>query len=138
MWRSNSAWTASPRSGALSCHTRKPCACATSASAGQDLYFQNVPTIGRVGGSENILLKRFLANATFKALYEEKLEQVYAAAFASGAMTDKVEEFAALVRQADAEGSLVNLDNYEQSVANVLDFLNQRMTYLKTTELLGK
>jgi spore coat protein CotH len=45
---------------------------------------------GGMGGGQNTLVTRFMANATFKALYEEKLQLIYQQAFVSGAMTEIV------------------------------------------------
>lgn len=110
-------------------------------SADSDLYFQNLQTVGGrggIGGGQNILLERFIANPDFLNLYEEKLVEVYETAFVSGALAEKTEELSALVRQADADRSLVNLENYEQSVSKIQTFITERMNYLDTTELLGK
>lgn len=103
------------------------------ASASQDLYFQNVGTMGRVGGGQNILLERFLAAPPFLALYEEKLEQVYQQAFLSGAITAKVEEYSALIHSVNDGRGLVAIEAYEQSVANILAFINQRMEYVTSS-----
>ena len=88
-------------------------------------------------GKSNTLVTRFLANPTFTTLYETKLKQVYQQAFVGGAITQQVERYAALVRQANEERSLVEIDAYEQDVAGVLDFIAQRSAYLSSTPLLG-
>ena len=85
----------------------------------------------------NILVTRFLDSPTFTALYESKLRQVYRQAFASGAIVQQIEQYAALVRQANEQRGLVAADAYEQAVASVLDFVAQRSDYLATTPLLG-
>jgi spore coat protein CotH len=89
------------------------------------------------GGGTNTLVSRFMASPTFKALYEAKLQQVYQQAFASGAMTALVEQYADLVRQANRGRDLVVLEDYERAVAKVLDFIEQRSDYLAHTSLLG-
>ncbi len=89
------------------------------------------------GGGTNILVKRFMASDKFKALYEAKLQQAYQQAFASGAMTALVQQYADLVRQANQERDLVVLEDYERAVASVLDFIAQRSAYLAGTSLLG-
>ncbi len=107
-------------------------------SAEYDLYFSGAQGMRNLGGSQNILLERFLANSTFRALYEEKLKDVYAKAFTNAALTGKLEEISALVHSVNPERSLVNMENYEQSVEKMLTFLDQRMDYLASTDLLGK
>jgi spore coat protein CotH len=113
-----------------------------STSAGFDLYFEGQQMMRSPGGSANILLERFLANQTFKALYEKKLQQVFEQVFTSGAIFDQVETYSALIRRAsrsvNAERSLVDLSAYEQSVQAVVDFLTQRLDYLQSSELLGQ
>lgn len=111
-------------------------------AATYDLYFSGQDggggrMGGGVGGGRNILVTRFLASEKFMALYEQKLAGVYEAAFASGAMAAKIEEYAALVRAANARRSLVATDSYDQAVAQVLAFVEQRGAYLATTPLLG-
>ena len=60
--------------------------------------------------------------STFSALCEQKLQQVYQQAFLSGVITQQVEKYAALVLQANEQRELVVLADYEQAVAEVLDF----------------
>jgi len=112
-----------------------------SRAATYDLYYKSQQGFGRgMGGpmgKSNILVTRFLANPTFTALYESKLRQVYQQVFVSGAITQQVEQYAALVRQANEQRSLVEAGAYEQSVASVLDFITQRSAYLAVTPLLG-
>ena len=109
-----------------------------SRAAQYDIY--NVSQQGRpgFGGGSNILVKRFMASDKFKALYEAKLQQVYQQAFASGAMTALVEQYAALVRQANQERDLVVWEDYERAAGNVLDFIERRSAYLASTSLLGE
>ena len=112
-----------------------------SQAASYDLYYKSQQGDGRgMGhsmGDSNILVTRFLANPTFTALYEEKLQQVYQQAFVSGAISQQVEQYAAVVRQANEQRSLVESDAYEQDVASVLDFIARRSAWLATTPLLG-
>ena len=81
----------------------------------------------RMGGGTNTLLSRFINTLTFYALYEQKLEQVYQQVYTSGAITAPVEHYAALVRSANPERSLVDLIAYEAAVSSVLDFITARM-----------
>ena len=90
------------------------------------------------GGGTNNLVERFLANETFRALYESKLTQVYLQAFASGAITRQIEQYASVVRQANEQRSLVEEQAYEQAVANTLDFIAERSAWLETTSLLAR
>jgi 16S rRNA G527 N7-methylase RsmG len=71
-------------------------------------------------------------------LYETKLQQVYQQALVSGAVTQQVEQYTTLIRQANQERDLVVLEDYELAVANVLDFIDRCSTYLATTPLLGE
>jgi spore coat protein CotH len=107
-------------------------------SATFDLYFENTGGMGRgMGGGQNALLERFMASDEFKALYEEKLRLVYQEAFVSGAMTGTVEKYSALIHSVNDERNLVDITAYDQAVKKVENFINQRMEYLETTELLG-
>lgn len=108
-----------------------------------DLYFENTGmgrgmAPGGMGGGENTLITRFMANATFKALYEEKLQEVYKVAFVSGAMTETVERYSTLIHSVNDERDLVDIEAYDQAVEKVLTFITERMEYLETTELLDQ
>lgn len=91
-----------------------------------------------MGGGQNALLKRFMASETFNALYEAKLKEVYEKVFVSSAMTDTIERYSALIHSVNDERSLVDMTAYDQAVERVLSFINQRMEYLKSTELLDR
>ena len=103
----------------------------------QGMAFPGGGNRGGPGGGQNTLLKRFMANATFKALYEEKLETIYQQAFLSGAITEKIEAYATLVSQTNQQRNLVTLENYDAAVTSVLNFISQRSEYLSKTTLLG-
>jgi spore coat protein CotH len=90
------------------------------------------------GGGDNVLMERFLANDTFRALYEQKLAEVYEKIFVSGAIVEDAERYAALIHAVNGELELVETEAYDQAVQNLLDFISGRMEYLKTTELLGE
>lgn len=107
--------------------------------ANADIYPQsNSMGGGRgMGGRTNPLLTRFMANATFKALYEQKLKDVYRKAFVSGAMTRQVEQYTAVVRAANVSRNFVDANAYEKAVATVQNFITQRGRYLATLPLLG-
>jgi spore coat protein CotH len=110
-------------------------------SANYDLYFQGGSGMGRggrMGGGTNQLITRFLANESFKALYEQELKQIYAQAFQSGAIAEQIDAYAALIRQANQARELVDEDAYEAAVTAVLDFISQRSAYLSSTALLGE
>ena len=107
--------------------------------ANYDLYFQGGSGLGgRMGRDSNQLITRFLANPTFKALYEAKLEQVYQQAFLSGAIERQIQAYTSIIRQANQERTLVDQNSYELAVAEVLDFITQRSAYLSSTPLLGE
>ncbi|MBI3169037.1 MAG: CotH kinase family protein [Chloroflexi bacterium] len=95
---------------------------------------QGGPGGGR-GGGQNALLSRFMANEKFKALYEEKLQEVYEAAFASGAMTEKIDEVSALIHAANEDRNLVEIEAYDAAVENMKTFIGQREEYLEATGL---
>jgi spore coat protein CotH len=99
-------------------------------AANFDIYNLTQNAMGRRMGGPNLLVTRFMSNASFKAMYEETVKQVYQVAFASGAMAGQVEKYADLVRQANAERDLVGSDNYDRAVNKVLDFITQRGQYL--------
>ena len=90
---------------------------------------------GGMGGGQNALLMRFMANTTFKALYEEKLQEVYEKAFTSGAMINAIDQYSELIHSANDERNLVEVEAYEQAVEKMKTFIGQRMEYLKSTEV---
>ncbi|MBN1431073.1 MAG: CotH kinase family protein [Anaerolineae bacterium] len=106
-------------------------------AATHDLYAASQSGGRGMGGGQNTLVKRFMANATFKALYEEKLKLVYQEAFLRGRINQKVEEYAVMIREANPQRNLVVLDTYEAAVTGVLSFIEQRRSYLSNTPLLG-
>lgn len=107
--------------------------------AAYDLYFQGGTGLGeRMGRGSNQLITRFLADPTFKALYEAKLEGVYQQAFLSGAVEEQIQAYTSMVRQANLERALVDQTSYELAVAEVLEFITQRSAYLASTPLLGE
>jgi len=109
-------------------------------AAAHDLYAvggQGGAGPGGMGGS-NTLVTRFLGNATFKALYEQKLKEVYQEAFVNGAIAAKVDQYASLIRAANPQRPLVDLQAYDQAVASLLDFIAQRQQYLASTPLLAQ
>lgn len=117
-------------------------------SASYDLYFSNPGGgpggnrggggMGGAGSSQNVLLQRSMASATFKELYEQKVKEVYQQAFASGAMLAEIERISALIHETNDEHSFVDIDAYDQAVQKTLVFINQRTEYLETTDLLGE
>ncbi len=96
------------------------------------------PGGGGMGGGQNALLTRFMANAKFKAMYEEKLQEVYEKAFTSGAMTDAIEQYSELIHSANDEHNLVEIDAYDEAVEKMKTFISQRAEYLETTELFAQ
>jgi len=91
---------------------------------------------GGMGGGQNELISRFLDSVTFTALYNEKLKLVYELAFESGAVVDMVEEYSGLIHSKNTERNLVDLDTYNQAVKKMIDFISQRIEFLKTQSLL--
>ncbi len=105
-----------------------------------DLYFSNTGGQrggGSIGGGQNTLVERFMANAAFKALYEEKVKEIYQQAFLRGAMVEDVERYSALIHSVNDASELVDIEAYNQAVQKVLTFISQRGEYLSSTELLG-
>jgi spore coat protein CotH len=94
------------------------------------------PGGGMRGNGNNVLMRRFLANADFKALYEEKVRMIYKTAFASGAMIEDVKQYSALIHSVNDERYLVEYTAYDQAVQKVIDFLQQRLEYLQGTEII--
>ena len=114
-------------------------------NASYDLYFASTDGPGGrggpgggMGGGENVLMERFLANPTYKALYEQKLAEIYPVLFESGALSAEAERFSALIHSVNDERGLVEADAYDAAVTKVLTFINQRKAYLETTALLGE
>ncbi len=89
------------------------------------------------GGRANPLLTRFMANASFKTLYEQKVKLVYQRAFLSGAMAGQVAQFTSVVRAANSRRNFVDATAYDKAVASVQDFITQRGQYLASTPLLN-
>ncbi len=106
--------------------------------ASYNLYYegQQVRPNG-LGGGQNILVKRFLSSAVFRALYEEKLKFVYQEVFVSGAIQVDLEHYVKLIESVNQDEKYASAESYEQSVQVVRDFLAQRVAYLQGTELLG-
>jgi spore coat protein CotH len=104
-----------------------------SAGGGMNQPGNNNGDGGPGGGGHNTLLTRFMANKTFKALYEKKLQLVYQKAFASGAMTQSIEQYSELIHSVNDKRELVNIDAYDQAVKKTLNFISQRTAYLETT-----
>ncbi len=108
-----------------------------SRSTSYDLYYANQQQSGRMmGGGQNVLVKRFLANATYKGLYEQKLRQIYQDVFVSGAITQQIERYSALIQQVNGERSLVDLEKYNQAVEKAKTFVQQRTEYVDSTTLM--
>ncbi|MCW5873045.1 MAG: CotH kinase family protein [Anaerolineales bacterium] len=89
---------------------------------------------GGIGGGSNTLLTRFIANDTFRALYQQKLQAVYDAVFANDALVEKADEYAALVLAANERG-LVDEQTYTAAVESIKTFLQQRKEYIQSTGL---
>jgi spore coat protein CotH len=111
-----------------------------SGSATLDVSLTNTQSMGGfggrgMGGGQNALLKRFMENETFKALYEQKLREVYEKVYASGAMTEQVETYSELVNSVNEERKLVDITAYDAAVEKVKSFIRQRMEYLEMAEL---
>lgn len=114
-------------------------------SASYDLSLTNAQNgagnrggMGGPGGGQNALLTRFMANVKFKALYEEKLQEVYEKAFASGAMTNAIDQYSELIHSANDERNLVEVEAYDQAVEKMKTFISRRMEYLKSTEMFAQ
>ncbi len=93
---------------------------------------------GGPGGGQNALVKRFMANATFKALYEKKVRVIYQQAFLNGAITDDIERYSKLIHSINDQHNLVDINRYDQAIQKALNFIQQRMEYLSTTQLLAQ
>lgn len=108
-----------------------------SGAAQYNLYYESLSGMGQRNRA-NVLKTRFLANAMFKALYEEKLRAVYEKAFASGWLEKQVKAYAGLVTQANASRSLVQQTAYDQAVAKVQAFIQQRGAFVAQSGLIEK
>ncbi len=108
------------------------------ASATYDIYTgqqQNTtsPMGGRMRGGfggSNTLATRFLNTPEFVALYEQELQRLYQELFVSGFLAERVETYAALIREANAGGDLADPTAYEQAVTRMQSFISQRQVYL--------
>jgi spore coat protein CotH len=115
------------------------------ASTTYDISLSDVPTAfpegrmggrGGMGGGQNVLISRFLGNTTFRSLYEEKLRLVYEQVFQSDYLDTLVNQYSDLIHSVNEERSLVDLDAYDQAVADFLSFIAQRKEYLGSQTLL--
>lgn len=88
-----------------------------------------------MGGGENTLITHFMVSEKFKAFYEEKLREVYDTVFVSGAMTEAIERYSALIHSVNNGRNLVDITDYEQAVEKITNFIDQRMEYLEATGL---
>lgn len=109
------------------------------ASANYDIYAGRedsataqggAPMRGGLRGGSNTLVKRFLATPEFLALYEQELQRLYQELFVSGFLTQRVETYAAMLREANADGALEDPTLLEQSITKTLTFIAQRQAYL--------
>lgn len=91
-----------------------------------DLTLAQQQGVGRMGGGSNVLLTRFIANDTFRALYEQALQAVYAVVWGSPGLAEKAQAYAELVLAANAQSALVDEERYQTAVESVLSFLEQR------------
>jgi spore coat protein CotH len=107
-------------------------------AAAYDISNTSQRTGGMRQGKTNVLVTRFLANATFKALYEQKLQTIYQQAFVGGKISQTIEQYATLIRQVNPQRNLVAQENYDTAVTKVQTFINQRSAYLAKTTLLSK
>ena len=87
---------------------------------------------GGMGGGQNVLISRFLGNATFKSLYEDKLKLVYEQVFQGDGLASMVNQYSDLIHSVNEKRSLVDLDAYDQAVEDLLNFIAQRQEYLDT------
>jgi spore coat protein CotH len=102
-------------------------------AASYDIYFGDIQNHGGGPGGRggsNTLVTRFLANPTFKALYEQKLRLVYQEVFTSDSILQQVDKYTTLIRSANSQRPLVDLQAYNQAVDSLLDFVEQRIEYL--------
>jgi spore coat protein CotH len=93
---------------------------------------------GLMGRGNHLLKERFLATPEFRALYEERYQLLYEQIYVNDLLTPKIEEFAALVTEYNAEHDLVDQAEYGAAVEDVLKFVTQRYDFLSATELLGE
>lgn len=91
-----------------------------------------------MGGGQNALITRFMESEIFQALYEEKLQDVYEKVYVSGAMTDTIEQYSALIHSVNDDRALVDITAYDQAVEKLKTFIDQRMEYLETLALFEK
>ena len=91
-----------------------------------------------MGGGQNALITRFMESKIFQALYEEKLQDVYEKVYVSGAMTDTIEQYSALIHSVNDDRALVDITAYDQAVEKLKTFIDQRMEYLETLALFEK
>lgn len=88
-----------------------------------------------MGGGQNKLLTRFIANEKFNALYEEKLQEVYDAVFANDTVLTKIDEYSQLVHLVATDRAIVDLEAYDTAVKNTKAFIDQRLSYLKSIDM---
>ncbi|PKO05056.1 MAG: hypothetical protein CVU41_14190 [Chloroflexi bacterium HGW-Chloroflexi-3] len=113
-------------------------------SATYDITLSEVPTAfpggrmgghGGMGGGQNVLISRFLGNASFRTLYEDKLKLIYEEVFQGDNLETLVNQYSDLIHSINEERSLVDLDAYNQAVDEFLNFITQRKEYLGSQTL---
>lgn len=92
---------------------------------------------GGPGGGTNALLTRFVTNETFSALYHEKLQEAYDAMFATNALAEQINRYAALLLEVNAQRNLVDETRYQEAVDSILNFLEQRKAYVEASGLIN-
>ena len=116
-------------------------------TATNDISLSDVPAsfpggrmVGRVGmgGDQNVLISRFISNASFRMLYEDKLKLIYEQVFQSDYLDTLVNQYSDLIHSVNEERSLVDLDAYDQAVVDFLNFIAERKEYLSSQFLLSE
>lgn len=79
-----------------------------------------------------------MENATFKALYESKLREVYAQVYVSGALLETIDPYSTLIHTVHAQRKLVDITAYDAAVETLKSFITQRLAYLETLEVMQR
>jgi spore coat protein CotH len=85
-------------------------------------------------GEQSILIARFLAQPTLRALDEAKLQLVYEQVFVSGSGMVQAEQYIDWVSLSSRERNHVNMSDYESAANQIRGFLSQRANFLSKLE----
>ena len=88
-------------------------------------------------GEPNVLVTRFLATTSFRALYDRTYRELFDQILVSGRADDLLVRFGAVIRTANADRPLVDGERFEGDLTRNRKFLVDRLAFLRTVAPTG-